>query len=74
MSRETPNSEKFDVQPFLYKLPGFVLDGLLIFPFTIKEVHWDLFEISVEICFENVYGVIISCFFKQIIPIVFCNR
>ena len=29
MSGETPNSEKFDVRPFLYRLPGFVLDGLL---------------------------------------------
>ena len=29
MGGETPNSEKFDVRPFLYRLSGFVLDGLL---------------------------------------------
>ena len=29
MSGQTQNSEKFDVRPFIYRLPGFVLDGLL---------------------------------------------
>ena len=48
MSGETPNSEKFDVRPFLYRLPGFVLDGLLTLKYGMPKLTYTQFHTEEE--------------------------